>query len=113
MSKKKLKKKVRELKGRLCAAQCISRMYKALADLWNPSNNTDDVKASSDVVAAGTSREAVFGKWQPIESLPRCAGWVLVWSVEEDRVQDVWADDLPLFSLGCTHWMPLPKGPNE
>ena len=114
MSKKKLKNKVRDLKGRLCVAQCISRMYKELADLWNPSNNTDGVKASSDVVAADTvSKEAVFGKWQPIESLPNIAGWVLVWSVEDDRVRDIWADDIKFIGFSCTHWMPLPEGPNE
>ena len=116
MSRKKLKKKVRKIKNRLRMAWIILEMWQSLAHMWKDENEAIKAVESEPRVA----RSVMLGEWQPIETLCKQneqRGWVLIWSISDDRVREVWRDyysaNADYYIGDITHWMPLPEGPSE
>lgn len=56
--------------------------------------------------------DALFGVWQPIETLPRDGTPVLVWADPMWRADIAWHESECGTLKTYTHWMPLPPLPN-
>ena len=120
MSRKKLKKKVRKIKSRLDLALWLSKSWRKLALFYIKGEPTARLESEQSLVQIDSSEPQASGEWQPIETLGlqnEHRGWVLVWSVEDDRVREIWGDNYFAnksdYQGDITHWMPLPKGPFE